>query len=113
MLKPQLSEVLVGKMIGLLWSLLAAGLASFMEVVYRQSDTFPVWLIVPAVALSYALYRTVHGGPSFMMALVAFSAFTICIRALASVFLFHETLVRGNLVALFAFVVAMGARYWK
>ena len=100
-------------MIGLLWSLLAAVLASGLEVSYRHFDHWPVWAIIPGTVLTYALYRTIHGGPTFMMALVAFSAFTICIRSLASVYIFHEPMVRGNLVALAAFLVAMGARYWR
>lgn len=100
-------------MVPLFWSLVAGAIAASLEIVYRQQDHWPLWAAVPAVALSYALYRAINGGPTFLLALVAFSAFALAIRTTASVFIFHEPLVRGNLLALGAFIVAMAGKYWR
>ena len=97
----------------LFWAFLAATIAASLEVAYRHLDTWPVWAIIPGTVLTYALYRTINGGPTFLLALVAFSAFTLMIRTSASVFIFHEPLVRGNLLALGAFMVAMLGKYWR
>lgn len=98
----------------LMWPALGGLIAIFLEVTYRRADSFPLWAIIPALMLTYCIYRVVSNtDTSYLLAIAAFNVFALTARVGASLLIFHEPLVRGNLVALSAFVVAMGARYWK
>ena len=96
------------------WGALAAVVAIGLEVTYRRAECFPLWVIPLSALLSYALYRTVHGGATFMLALILFNVFAIAARTSASILVFHEPLARANLVAFTAMVVAFVAgQVWR
>ena len=98
----------------LVWAFAAAVLAVWLEVVYRTSDHWPLWCAGPALALTICIYYTIHGGPSFLVAVVGFSLFTLVLRMGVSQFMLGEPVIRGNLVAA---VLLLGAtvvgRLWR
>ncbi len=100
-----------------LWAFLAATLAVLNEVLYKRGFEWwdYWWLFIPiSVLISYSLFRTVTGGPTLLLSIVAFSLSTLTLRSLASQFLLGEPLARGNLVALLALGTAVLAGHlWK
>ena len=99
------------------WAFLAAFLAVTAEVLYKRDFVWVDywWLFVPlAVAINYSVFRTVTGGPTLLLSIVAFSLSTLTLRSLASQFLLGEPLARGNLVALCALGLAVVVGHlWK
>ena len=100
-----------------LWALIAATLAVGLEVLYRRGWDWLEhwWLFIPmAVAVNFSVYKLVTNGPSLLVAIVAFSLFTILMRALASQFLLGEAVARGNLIAVAALVIAaVVGQFWR
>jgi hypothetical protein len=99
------------------WAFLAATFAVTAEVLYKKGFAWGDywWLFVPmAVVINYAVFRTVMGGPTLLLSIVAFSLSTLVLRSLASQFLLGEPLAKGNLVALCALGAAVVAGHlWK
>jgi hypothetical protein len=88
-----------------------------LEVLYKRGWDWldHWWLFVPmAVAVNFSVYKLVTTGPTLLVAVVAFSLFTILLRALASQFLLGEAVAKGNLVAVVALVIAaVVGQLWK
>lgn len=84
----------------LLWAFAAASIAVPLEIAYRRStDGFPLWAIFPAVLLSFFIYKTLHGGPTYLTALAVFNVVVLAMRAGASHFLLDEPISGANMLA--------------
>lgn len=101
-----------------LWSALASLTAITTEYLFRRGVGWEthLWLFIPlAIAINFFVYKLVTTSDTWLWAFVFFAMTNIVARGVASHFLMDEgALGRGNLVALIALVVAVGARYsWK
>lgn len=101
-------------MVALGWAALAAFPVIFLEVLYRRSDTWPWWAAFPAVLVTYLVYKTIHSGPSLLIAGAAFGLMTILARMGVSHFVLGEPVVKGNLAAAgFLIAAVFVGRIWR
>lgn len=102
----------------LVWSALASLTAITAEFLFRKGVVWEthLWLFLPlAIAINFFIYKLVTASDTWLLAFLFFALTNIIARSLASHFLLGESMVdRGNLIALFALVAAVGARYsWR
>ena len=101
-------------MISILWAFIGAAIAISLEVVYRRSESWPIWCAIPALVLTYAVYKSLNNGPSLLAFAVAFSLFTTVGRIAVSPLLLHEEVSKGNMVAAVALLVGtVISRVWR
>ena len=100
-----------------LWALIAATLVVGLEVLYKRGwDWFDFWwpFVPMAVAVNFSIFKLVTTGPALLVAIVAFSLSCLVMRALASQFLLGEAVVKGNLIAVVALVIAaVVGQFWR
>ena len=98
----------------LMWAFAAAAIAVPLELVYRRADSWPLWAVLPGALLTYCIYRTIHAGPSYILAIAGFSMFTLLLRVAVSGLVLGEAITRGNLVAALAlFIGVVFGRLWR
>lgn len=101
-------------MISLVWAALAAIIAIGLEILYRQSSNFPVLAIIPAIILTFCIYKTMFYSETLLLGVAAFSMFTLLMRIAASVIILNEPLVKGNLVVAGLLLTAqVVGRLWR
>lgn len=86
----------------------AAGLiAVFLEYQYRSNDQWQPWYLLPYIVMSLLLWHAIKGGPTLLIAVAGFNLVTLLARTGVSHFLLGEPVVKGNLVAALALLVAI------
>lgn len=94
----------------LLWPSIAAGAIVTAEYFMRSSTSYLWWFVPLGILINYAVFRSVHAGPTLMVSLALMAGLNLAGRAFISQFLLGEAVSRGNLVALagLAFATAVG-----
>jgi hypothetical protein len=98
----------------LFWPTLGAILAIGLEITYRRAESFPLWALLPALALTFAVYQTIQHAPSLIVGVAIFTLGTLVLRMAASQWILDEPVVRGNLAAalLMTLAVVVG-KVWR
>lgn len=99
------------------WAFAASLAAISMETVFRGGvDYHAKWwiFVVPAVFVNYAVWRLIGSGPSLLIAVAGFNFFTLAARCGVSHFVLHESVTKGNLVAVVALLFGLViSTYWR
>ena len=68
----------------MVWSIASAALAVGMEWWFRSYGTWPLWFVLPAVAVNYCIYRLVTGSDSLIGGIILFTAVSVALRLAVS-----------------------------
>lgn len=74
----------------MIWALGGAALAVSMEWWFRSQGTWPLWLVAPAIAVNYCIYRLMVNTDSLLTGIMLFSAAAAILRIAASFVLLGE-----------------------
>ena len=101
--------------VGTAWAAAAAAGVLTTEVVYRKANgDFPL-IVIPLLLINQPLlWKMYNGGPSLLIAVATFGFFTAIGRIGLSIFVLHEPVQKGNLVAAILLLTAVAAgRLWR
>ncbi len=95
----------------LIWSLAGAMIAIGLETLYKtrgaEGAGFPLWAVIPAIALTYCIYKALTTSEAtWLITMAGYSLFTVLVRVVVSSAILHEAVARGNAVAASALLVA-------
>ena len=97
------------------WAFLGAISAVGLETYFRLFGRFDLWIVIPVeLFISYSVYRLMGHSSTFLTAIVLFSMCTLTLRIIATIWVFHVPLVKGNLAALVLLITAsIIGKVWK
>ena len=96
------------------WALLSATIAVASEVYLRHVGRWSIWFLIGGIGISLTLYPVIIKAPSLIAGILVYSTATLVLRTLASQFILHEPIVRGQAVAVVGMALLVAVRFaWR
>ena len=99
-------------MISLIAAVLAAANAVGLEIMSRRYTIGQIWWAIPPMSMftTMMVYFLIHHSSGYLTSLLWFSLATLIFRILTAVFVLHESISTGNIIAAVALSIGTIAK---